>query len=72
MGSASTLRLSFGDRMHKFDAAQQDLGAAKSLEPQHGARASLDRPMILLEELLRYFDWRIFYAPDDYDRRWLH
>jgi len=42
MRSESTLHLSFGDRMHQFDASQQDLGTAKSLEPQHGTRASLD------------------------------
>ena len=48
MGSASTLRLPFGDHMHQFDAGQQDSGTAKSLEAQHGPRALLDRPMVLV------------------------
>jgi hypothetical protein len=48
MSSASTLHLSFPDHVHNFNAGQKDPGAAKSLEPQHGARASLDRPMVLL------------------------
>jgi hypothetical protein len=55
MASASILRLSFGDRMHQFDAAQQDPGAAKSLRSQHGARASPDRPMVLLDEVIEIF-----------------
>jgi len=48
MGSASALHLSFGDHMHDFDAAKKNPGAAKSLEPQHGSGAPLDRPMVLV------------------------
>jgi hypothetical protein len=48
MGSASARHLSFGDHMHHFDAGQKYPGTAKSLEPQHGPRASLDRPMVLV------------------------
>lgn len=55
MGSASTLHLPFGDHMHQFDAGQQDPGTAESLEPQHGPRASLDRPMILLDHVVEIF-----------------
>ncbi len=46
--ASSTLHLSFGDHVHDFDSAEQDPGTAKSLEPQHGSRASLDRAMVLV------------------------
>jgi hypothetical protein len=46
MRPASAQHLSFGDHMHQFDSSQQDSGTAKSLESQHGSRASLDRPMV--------------------------
>jgi len=52
MGSGSTLHLSFGDHVHAFDAAQKDAGTAKILEPQHRSRAALDRPMVLLDEIV--------------------
>jgi hypothetical protein len=39
----------------EFDAAQQDPGAAKRLEPQHGAGAPLDRPMVLLDQVIEIF-----------------
>jgi hypothetical protein len=35
--------------VHHFDAAQQDPGAAKCLESQHGSRASLDGTMVLFD-----------------------
>ncbi|MGF6905111.1 hypothetical protein P3T22_006402 [Paraburkholderia sp. GAS348] len=55
MDSASTLHLSFGDHMHDFDAARQNPGAAKRLEPQHGSRAPIDRRMVLLGEVVEMF-----------------
>jgi hypothetical protein len=55
MGSASALHLSFGDHMYDFDAANRNPGAAKSLEPQHGSGAPLDRPMVLLDEVVEIF-----------------
>jgi hypothetical protein len=36
-------------------AAQNDPGAAKSLESQHGSRSSLDRPMVLLDQIIEVF-----------------
>jgi hypothetical protein len=54
MGSASARHLSFGDHM-QFDAGPKDPGTAKSLEPQHGPRASLDRPMVLLDQVIEVF-----------------
>jgi hypothetical protein len=39
----------FGDHLHQFDAGQNDPGAAKRLESQHGSRAPYDRPMVLLD-----------------------
>jgi hypothetical protein len=55
MGSASTLHVPFGDHMHQLDADQQDPGTAEGLEPQHWPRASLDRPMILLDHVVGIF-----------------
>jgi len=52
MGSGSTLHLFFGDHVHAFDATQKDAGTAKILEPQHRPRAALDRPMVLLYEIV--------------------
>ena len=55
MRSVSTLHLPFGDHMHQFDPGQQDSGTAKSLEPQHGPRSALDRPMVLLDQIVEIF-----------------
>jgi hypothetical protein len=41
--------------MHQFDASQQDPRTARSLEPEHGPRASLDRPMVLLDHVVEIF-----------------
>lgn len=48
MGSASTFQLSFGDHVHNLNAGQKNPGTAKGLEPQHGPRSLLGRPMLLL------------------------
>jgi hypothetical protein len=48
MVSASTFHLSLNYHAHNFNAGQKDRGTAKSFESQHGARASLDRPMVLV------------------------
>lgn len=50
---ASVLHLTLGDHVHELDAAQQDLGATKILEAEHRPRASLDRPMILLDNIVQ-------------------
>jgi hypothetical protein len=49
MDSVSTLHLPFRDYMHYFKSDQKDPGTAKSLETQHGPRASLGCPMVLLD-----------------------
>jgi hypothetical protein len=72
MGSASARHLSFGDHM-QFDAGPKDPGTAKSLEPQHGPRASLDRPMVLLDEIVEIFgladvDRRFTISIDGFER----
>jgi hypothetical protein len=55
MMASSTLHLSFGDREHNLNAAQQDPGTAKSFESQHGSHTSLDRPMVLLDKVVEIF-----------------
>ena len=55
MRSASTPHLPFGDRMHQFDADQQDPRTAKGLELQYGPCASLDFPMVLLDHVVEIF-----------------
>jgi hypothetical protein len=55
MGSASALHLSFRDHVHNLNAGQKDPGTAKRFESQHGSRASLDRPMVLLDNIVEVF-----------------
>jgi len=55
MYSASTFHLSFDDHAHNLNAGQKDPGTAKSFESQHGSRASLDRPMVLLDKVVEVF-----------------
>jgi hypothetical protein len=51
----STLHLSLGDHVHKIDATQKDPCTAKSLESQHGSRASFNRPTVLLDNVVEIF-----------------
>ena len=44
--------LPLGDHVHEFNATQQDAGAAKILESQHGAGTTLDRPMVLFHDII--------------------
>ena len=53
MGAASKFHLSFGDHVHKLNAGKKDSGTAKRFESQHGPCASLDRPMILLDNVVQ-------------------
>ena len=53
MGSASTFNLSFGYRVHNLNAGQKEPGTAKIFESRHGARASLDHPMVHLDNSSR-------------------
>ena len=55
VGSASALHLSFRDHVHQLNAGQKDPGTAKILEAQHGPDAPLDRPMVLLDEVVEIF-----------------
>jgi hypothetical protein len=55
VGSASTFHLPFDDHVHSLNAAQKDPDTAKSLESQHGPRSSLDRPMVLLDQIIEIF-----------------
>ncbi|MGF6260971.1 hypothetical protein OKW49_001872 [Paraburkholderia youngii] len=41
--------------MHQLESGQQDPRTAKSLEPLHGPRASLDCPMVLLDHVVEMF-----------------
>lgn len=52
---AAVFHLALGDHVHEFDAAQQDAAATKIHEAQHGPRSSLDRPMILLDNVVQIF-----------------
>ncbi|MEA3085974.1 MAG: hypothetical protein QOC89_3671, partial [Paraburkholderia sp.] len=45
----------FGDHVHNLNAGLKDAGTAKSSESQHGSRASLDRPMVLLNQVVEIF-----------------
>jgi hypothetical protein len=55
MGSASIFHLSFRDHVHNLNAGQKDPGTAKRFESQHGPRSSLDRPMVLLDQIIEIF-----------------
>ena len=55
IGSVSALHLSFRDHVQNLNAGQKDPGTAKSLEPQHGPRSSLDRPMVLFDQVIEIF-----------------
>ena len=44
--------LSFDDHVHNFDAAQNDAGAVKSPESRHRTGASLDRAMVLFDDVV--------------------
>ncbi len=39
--------------MHHFDTRQDDAGATKILEPEHGAGAPLDRAVVLLDDVVQ-------------------
>jgi hypothetical protein len=72
MGSASAFHLSFRDHVHNLNAGQKDPGTAKSLEPQHGPRSSLDRPMVLFDQVIEIFeladpDGRFTIIVDDFE-----
>ena len=49
----TVLHLALGDHVHELDAAQQDPGATKFLKPSIGRVRSLDRPMILLDNIVQ-------------------
>jgi hypothetical protein len=55
MGSASIFHLSFRDHVHDLNAGQKDPGTAKRFESPHGPRSSLDRPMVLLDQIIEIF-----------------
>ena len=46
------VHLPLGDRMHEFNAAQQDAGTAKILESEHGPGTALDRPVVLFHDIV--------------------
>ncbi|SOE68322.1 hypothetical protein SAMN05446635_3273 [Burkholderia sp. OK233] len=52
---SAEVELPLANAMHQFDAAQKDPRTAKSFESQHGSRTSLDRPMVLLDEVVEIF-----------------
>jgi hypothetical protein len=45
--------LPFADAMREFDASQSDGRCAEGLQPMHRGVSSLDRPMILLDGVVR-------------------
>jgi hypothetical protein len=53
VSDATVLHLTLPDHVHELDAAQQDPGATKILEAEHRPRASLDRPMVLLDNIVQ-------------------
>jgi hypothetical protein len=53
ISDSTVLHLAFGDHVHHLDAAQLDPGGTKILETEHRPRASLDRPMILLHNIVQ-------------------
>lgn len=50
---APCLHLTFGDHVHELSAAQQYPGTTELLEARHRPRASLDCPMILLDNIVQ-------------------
>ena len=54
--------LAFANHVHDLDAGDQDSGAAKGLESEHRPGDVFDGSMVLFDDLLRYFDWRISMA----------
>ncbi|CAB3807029.1 hypothetical protein LMG28614_06517 [Paraburkholderia ultramafica] len=48
--------LAFRDYMHELDSTQQDPGAAKCLESQHGSGTPLDRPVVLFHDIVEILD----------------
>jgi hypothetical protein len=53
VSDATVLHLTLADYVHELDAAQRDPGATKILEAEHRTRASLDRPMVLLDNIVQ-------------------
>ena len=45
--------LFFSDHAHGFDAAQNDAGTAKAPESEHRTGASLDRSMVLFDNIVQ-------------------
>src|SRR5258708_16996999 len=50
LSDAVVFHLPFHNHVHEFDAAKQDAGATKILEPEHGSGAPLDRAVVLFDE----------------------
>lgn len=53
VSDATVLDLASGDHMHELDAAQQNPGVTKIFEAEHRPWASLDRPLILLGDIVQ-------------------
>jgi hypothetical protein len=42
-----------GDHVHELDSTQQDMRKTKILEPEHRSSPSLDRPMVLFDDVVQ-------------------
>lgn len=48
--------LTFADHVHEFNATQDMPSGTKGLEVEHGPSTALDRPMVLLDDVVEVFD----------------
>ena len=55
--SVMAIDLPLADHVHRFDAGNEDAGAAKDLEPEHRPYDSFDSPMILLDDIVEIREW---------------
>ena len=45
-------KLALANYMHRFDARNDDSGAAKGFETEHGSRNAVDGAMVLLNDII--------------------
>jgi|SRR5450631_2691781 len=50
--SLGAVELPLLDHMHRLDACNEAARAAKGLEPEHGSHDALDRPVVLLDDVV--------------------
>src|SRR5260370_34006451 len=59
-GQTPQSELSLADAMHQLDARNRDRRIPEPLESEHHSNALLHAPMVLLDQVVQYFDERSF------------